>query len=135
MELKEAIEKLKVLSNQAHMKSYVCVDGTYANTGIGKTEKEAIDTVLQSLEEYKEAYSDYQELGKEYAKLQDENEKLREIDFTTLYMMGVSDGKTKLENKIKEKIEELKTVTETCYGRIKYQEGKIAGLEEQLKGE
>lgn len=50
MELKEAIEKLKVLGKQAHHKSYVSVDGTWFSVGIGKDEKEAIDTVLQALE-------------------------------------------------------------------------------------
>lgn len=53
---------------------------------------------------------------------------------------SISDISATLKNfiskdKIKEKIEELKAATETCYGRIKYQEGKIAGLEELLKGE
>jgi transcription termination factor NusB len=75
----------------------------------------AIETVLQSLE-----------------KLQDENEKLREIDFTTLYMMGVSDGKTKLENKIKKKIEELREA-EKMYA-LDFNIGRKF-LEELLKGE
>lgn len=90
------------------MKSYVCVDGTYLNTGIGKTEKEAIDTVLQALDT----------LQKEKQKL------IKMMVFGTLPKYTII-----------KKIEELKAVKEISYGRIKYQEGKVAGLEELLKGE
>lgn len=155
MELKESIEILGNLKDYLQIKIDIGYHKlSYNDLGWDfKTVDSitAIDTVLQSLEEYKEAYSDYQELGKEYAKLQDENEKLREIDFTTLYMMGVSDGKTKLENKIKERIEELRPKLEETSKReekAKEQEEKavlwcigirlderIKTYEELLKGE
>lgn len=133
MELKEAIEIVKKFNENNRFR-----DGGKVNN--------SIDVVLQALEElqkesgeYKEAYSDYQELGKEYAKLQDEIEKLREIDFTTLYMMGVSDGKTKLENKIKEKIEEIKQDKECKYYYSFLEQRDIDKtieiLQELLKGE
>ena len=58
--------------------------------------KEAIETVLQALEE-----------------LQKENEKLKEIDLTTVFMQGACDEKTRWKQKIKKKIQELKIEEKT----------------------
>lgn len=101
MELKEAIEKLKVLSNQAHMKSYVCVDGTYVNTGIGKTEKEAIETVLQAQEvSERELKSAREFINEEEEAITERNNKICELEYKVENSIS--------KDKIKEKIERLK---------------------------
>lgn len=64
-----------------------------------------------------------------------EVQRLKDKPYGFGLIVGTKREREYWQDKIKEKIEEIKAVTETCYGRIKYQEGKIAGLEELLKGE
>ena len=78
MELEQAIERCKELTKSEHDK------------WIGLTNQEAIETVLQALEE-----------------LQKENEKLKEIDLTTVHINGVCDEKKRWKNKIKDRIKYL----------------------------
>lgn len=111
MELEEAIKQLKDLKKD--MKK-----DTDDLEGIFKKDVQAIETVLKAYEELKK-----------------ENEELKNMDLTTVYLKGVADEKERWRNKIREEIEKEKTVVETCYGRIKYQEGKIEGLQNLLEEE
>lgn len=111
MKLEEVIERLKDDVKYADLRDIVDDDCTICFI-------EDIETVLQELEH-----------------LQKENEELKNMDLTTVYITGVSDEKDRWRTKIREKIEKEEAVVETCYGRIKYQEGKIAGLQDLLKEE
>lgn len=95
-------------------------------------ECEAIDTVIAELHAMQNLLDEKRE---ELEHLQKENEDLKNIDLTTVYLKGILDEKERWRNKIREKIEKEKTALETCYGRIKYQEGKIEGLQDLLKEE
>ena len=118
MELEKAILKLKAICKQCH-NSKECWNNEFCSDCYIEVEDVlAIETVLKSYEE-----------------LRKENEELKSIDLTTVYLKGVADEKERWRNKIREKIEKEKTALETCYGRIKYQEGKIEGLQDLLKEE
>ena len=119
MEISEAIEILKNYREELWKDNSRVEE--WAESGEDLEKMYAIETVLRELE------GACKFIDEEEETIVEKNNKICELE----YKVDNSISK----DKIKEKIEELKAVTETCYGRIKYQEGKIAGLEELLKGE
>lgn len=97
--------------------------------------QQAIDTVIAELYAMQNLLDEKRE---ELEHLQKENEELREnssLDEAIIRADAMLDMDKIWRNKIREKIEKEKTALETCYGRIKYQEGKIEGLQDLLKEE
>lgn len=79
------------------------------------------------------------ELQKENEELKEHNRKYLEAEiFSAKQIKEIEKQRNEHyihKDKIREKIENEKTVVETCYGRIKYREGRIASLEDLLKEE
>lgn len=63
------------------------------------------------------------------------NEKLKEIDLTTVYIKGACDEKERWRNKIKEKVEEIKTNSSQADNSYFMNDYKLEILEELLEGE
>ena len=107
MELSEAIEKINKFKNATIL---------YGNFSMTKSQhddiKNAIDTVLQALEEIKKQKDQRMELYhqrvQEIIDLTQEVEELKEQDYYVTYLQGANDEQIKWRNKIKEKIEEIK---------------------------
>ena len=107
MELSEAIEKINKFKNATIL---------YGNFSMTKSQhddiKNAIDTVLQALEEIKKQKDQLMELYhqrvQEIIDLTQEVEELKEQDYYVTYLQGANDEQIKWRNKIKEKIEEIK---------------------------
>lgn len=73
----------------------------------------------------------------ELRRLQKENEELKNIDLTTVHIKGVCDEKERWRNKIREKIEEIKSrMNDDCLALHEFQrEAKIDILQDLLKEE
>lgn len=115
--IKEDIEILKNIIEVYESCSVPEID-MQVDITFGKKEVNAIKTILGNLEalcdmqmaagrELKNAKQINEEHRKENGLLREEVKEL-EIDLTTVYLKGVEDGKDKYEQKIKDKIEELK---------------------------
>ena len=133
MELSEAIEILLTMKKQ--LDECTKRNAEIDDSGIDDYTAQAIETVLQALEE----------LQKENEKLKDRNKILENCKYVNILEIEKSkaEEKERWRNKIKEKIEELDKLPLVIVGGRRYGKtlqygiklGKIKAYEELLKGE